>query len=398
MKKKIVSLVGICVLLFAMTACGGKESSTTPTPTKAVEATTTPTQPVEPTAEPTATPTPKPTVTPTPMVTDTYQPGTVTEDSFTSEWMGLRFTRQEGLELGTGEGIEMYATSADGVRVEVYTEPVPEEYLAMPELDYLSVLMENLMDADYKILDQSNDFGGTIGNEYYAGIAMKIEDSAGLKSYVHYVIRKKEARMIVIALTSPNSEQAYNNMLNLLRCFNGYSDEPVVLPEGSFAGNVFQEGVFTENGYENEWMNVRINLPEEATLIKSDTASEDAVFFDAYLGDAAIQFYIFYFGSLNISSAEEYLLQSINYFRIQEQIVTLETEGGLVSYSEETEDSELGGQEYSKGFLEISTPDDITACIDFYGRIKDNYMLFITLMYEKGNEELDMLLRSFSTY
>lgn len=394
MKTKIVSLAGICVLLLAIAACGGKESSTTPTPTKAVETTATPT------AVPTVTPTPTPTFTPTPTpeVQDTYEPGTVTEDSFTSEWMDIRFTRQEGLELGTGDGIEMYAQSADGARVEVYTEPVPVAYLDMPELDYLSVLMDNLMDADYKILDQTQDFGGTIGKEYYAGIAMKIENVAGQKLYVHYVIRKKEARMIIIALTSPNSEQSYNSMYNLLRCFNGYHSDPMILPEGSFGDNVFQAGVFTENGYENEWMNLRITLPEEAILAKWDTVSDDSVGFEMYISEAAIvQFNIFYFGGQNITT-EEYLLQLVNYMRTQRVDVLEGTEGYSVFLSEVAETVELGGQEYSMCFIDITTPEGDIMCIDLYGRLQDNYMVYLAAMHENGSEELDKLLSSFSTY
>ena len=114
------------------------------------------------------------TPTPEPKIKDTYQPGTVTTDSFTSEWMNLSFTRQKGFELGTEDGLEMYARCVDGARVEVYTEPVPEEYMDLSDLDYLSVLMDKLLDADYKILDQSKDFGGNIGTEYYAGINLKV--------------------------------------------------------------------------------------------------------------------------------------------------------------------------------------------------------------------------------
>ena len=241
-------------MTLAMAACGSKENDAVPTPTDAAEATVPPTAEPTSTPKPTATSTPKPTATPTPKVKDTYKPGTVTEDSFTSEWMDLRFTRQAGLLLGTGEGIEMYAQCVDGARVEVYTEPVPEEYRDMSDLDYLSVLMDKLLDADYKILDQSKDFGGNIGTEYYAGINLKVSDDAGKISYRYYVIRKKEAKMVIISLTCPNSDESVNSMFNLLKCFSGYHSEPVILPEGSFGSNIFQAGAFTENGYENEWL------------------------------------------------------------------------------------------------------------------------------------------------
>lgn len=403
MEKKKVILLGVCAMAIFLMACGNKNPGVEPAPTEAVEATVTPTKEPSataiPTTEPTATKAPKPTTTPTPTVKDTYQPGTVNEKSFSSEWMDLRFTRQEDLLLGTAEGIEMYAQCADGARVEVYTEPVPEEYLDMTELDYLTVMMDNLLDADYKILDQSKDVGGNIGTEYYAGINLKVSDAAGKISYRYYVIRKKEAKMIIISMTCPNSDESLNSMFNLLKCFSGYHSEPVILPEGSFGRNIFRAGVFTENGYENEWLNMRITLPEEATLEKREPVSDDSVGFDVYLNDmeSVVQCTIGYFGGMNITT-DEYLLQTLDGLKAYAQFDVMETQGYTIFYDDAAKPSELGGQEYSKISLEVMTPEGFTACSDLYGRIQDNYMVFIMVMYEKGSEDRDKLLGSFGTY
>ncbi|MBR6642434.1 MAG: hypothetical protein IKL28_02090 [Lachnospiraceae bacterium] len=410
MRKKRDSLFFVCLLVIIMAACKNGAEKTVLSPTDAAEATAVPQEMLTPapesaslstpTSTPTLTPTPSPvpTATPTPKVKDTYKPGTLTDDSFSSEWMDLRFTNQPGLLFGTEEGIEMYAQSMYGARVEVYTELIPEEDLDMQDVYYLSLMMDNLLDEDYKIFDQSSDFSSNIGNEHYAGIIMTVADAAGNLSYKGYVVRKKEARMIILSISCPISEVAYNSMVNIVNCFNGYHSEPVVLPEGTFGNNVFQEGVFTENRYENEWINLRITLPEEGILTKNETASVDSVYFDAYINEVACaNFYIFYFGRMQMTTGE-YLLQSINSALAQEQFENMMAQGYTANFSKEVEISELGGQEYEKVFLEITDPNGTVGCVELYAKLQDNYMVFVTMTYEKGSGEREKLLSTFSTY
>ena len=144
---------------------------------------------------------------------------------------------------------------------------------------------------------------------------------------------------------------------------------------------------------------MRITLPEEATLAKRESVSDDSVGFDVYLNDmeSVVQCTIGYFGAMNIT-LDEYLLQTLNGLKAYAQFDVMETQGYTIFCDDVAKPSELGEQEYSKISLEVTTPDGIITCSDLYGRIQDNYMVFIAVMYEKGSEEQDKLLSSFGTY
>jgi hypothetical protein len=338
-----------------------------------------------PTAVPTVTPTPTPTFTPTPTpgVQDTYEPGTVTEDKFTSKWMNLRFTRQKGFELGTEEGLEMYVQSIDGARMEVYTVLLPEEYLEMQEVDYLTVLEEELNKNGFTVTNEPDIIQGLVGKEYFAGVDFLVEDKNGQMSFASFALRKKEARMIILSSSYPYSQSAVKSYNNMLRSFGAYYSNPITLPEEELALVAFDGGVFTENCYENEWLNLRITAPEGTTLAKKDYPVWDSVFgkIEWEAGRLPyIQYWIEYVGN---RTTEECLMESVN--SINSQISGYE-EGWVYVIDEQIRTELLGGQEYKVMTAVLSRPERPDRVDEYYCRVQDGYSVFINFQYESEEQ------------
>jgi len=380
MKNRIVNLVGVCALAIAMIACGNKENNVTPTPTEAVEFTATPT--VAPTVTPT--PTPEPTVTPTPKVKDTYEPGTVTEDKFTSKWMNLRFTRQKGFELGTEDGLEMYAQCIDGARMEIYTELLPEEYLEMQEVDYLTVLEEELKQNGFTVVNKPDIIQGLIGKEYFAGVDFVVEDENGQMSFASFALKKKESRMIIISSTFPYSESAVKSYNNMLRSFGAYYSNPITLPEEELALVSFDSGLFTENCYENKWVNLRITAPERAKLAKNDYPVLDSVYGEIEWEDGRLPYIQYGIDYADNRTTDEYLIEQVNYFNSQ---ISGHEEGWVYVIDEQIKTELLGGQEYKVMTAVLSRPELPDRVDEYYCRVQDKYGIFIMFEYNKESEE-----------
>ena len=385
MKNKLKVMQGVIILAMFMTACGSGVSNTVLPPTEAVEATTAPQETLAPTVQPTATPTPEPTATPTPKVKDTYKQGTLTEDSFTSEWMNLRFTCQKGFELGTAEEIEMYAQCVDGARVEVYTELIPEEYMEMQEVDYLVVLVERLEDSGIKIVGESSVIQGRIGGNYFYGVEIATADEAGKTTFVNFAIRKKEARMIVILSTYPQSTSAYYSYMNLLNSFGGYLSEPVILPEEQLATGAFDAGVFTENGYENEWLNLRITTPEGATLKKEDYPVLDTTYGEIEWESEKLPYITYGIEFAKKRTADAYLTELTDFYKTdlsKEQYVEY-----VYTVDEQIKTELLGGQEYMVMTAVLSRPERADRYEEYYCRVQDNYIIYFHFLYEEELRE-----------
>ncbi len=380
MKNRIVNLAGLCTLLFVMAACGSGENYATPTPTEAVEVT------VMPTAVPTVTPTPTPTFTPTPTprVQDTYEPGTVTEDKFTSKWMNLRFTRQKGFTLGTEEGLEMYVRCVDGTRLEVYTELLPEEHMEMQEVDYLTVLEENLNQNGYTVINEPNIIQGLIGEEYFYGVDFTVEDKNGQMSFASFALRKKEARMIILSSSYPYSQSAVKSYNNMLRSFGAYYSNPITLPEEELALVVFDGGTFTENCYENEWLNLRITAPEGATLAKRDYPILDTVCGDIEWETGRLPYIQYSIEYVDNRIADEHLMETVNYFNSQ---ISGHEEGWVYVINEQIRTEMLGGQEYKVMTAVLSRPELPDRVDEYYCRVQDKYGILIIFEYNKESEE-----------
>jgi len=212
MKNKILKMGMVCVMCMMLAACGKEdknvEPTVAPTATSAPTATEAPTSTPEPTA--TSTPTPKPTE--APVVTDTYVKGTITENGYESEWIGLRFTKPatvfmatqeemdavmlQGLQMMYGEQAaelfdyatmtsvnEMQATWLAGTPVvQIVVEKMPEG--EWTEADYLSAVVTNLNATSqtsglvYTI--DENLYSLELAGQEYIGLATAVDTGAGL--------------------------------------------------------------------------------------------------------------------------------------------------------------------------------------------------------------------------
>ncbi|MBO5176075.1 MAG: hypothetical protein J6C07_01350 [Lachnospiraceae bacterium] len=446
MKKILKVLLGVFLLACLMTACGSKSSEETPTPTVEPTATSTPTpEPTatptpEPTAtptpEPTATPTPEPTATPTPtpeptatptpepLIEDTYAKGTVTEEGFASEWMNLRFTCQPGVIMKTQDELdelmrqnavlmygekaeemlnytalttvtEMMAQYADGANVIVQTERLPLLYLSMSVESYLATVVENLRNSATKptVETAENFYIGQIGGEEYIGLSVAVDYGIGQKVYQDYIARKKESRMIVICITY--TEASEKNAENLILSFGAYDSEPVYLPEIELepTATVFQAGIVTETGYENEWLNMRVTLPEGVNVVNESTATALSLEFAWPYGVPVVQL-------LAEPVTEEDETAESHIAMMKEAFVWLgELQGLTYSFDENLYTVEIGGQEYLDLYMEATTADGIVVYQDYCVRIQDGYYIAIIFSYAEGfDEELAKALNIFSEY
>ena len=263
MKKKLLKTGMVCVMCMMLAACGKADKNVEPTiaPTATAVPTTEPT--VEPTAtstpvptatntptpEPTATstPTPEPTATPIPeptevsVIPDSYVKGTITENGFESEWMGLRFTKpatvimatQEEMDAVMLQGLQMmygeqaaemfdYATMssvnemqatwlAGSPVVQIAVEKMPTA--GWTEIEYLSAVAANLNATSqtsgvlYTI--DENIYSIEIAGQEYFGLATSVDIGADAPIYQDYLVREKDGRMILIAFSYVEAMESY---------------------------------------------------------------------------------------------------------------------------------------------------------------------------------------------
>jgi len=391
MKHKLNMVFVAFMLTVFMAACGNGVANTVLPPTEAVEATTTPQETLAPTVQPTATetPTPEPTATeapePTeiPVVKDTYEYGVITEIGYASTWCDLRFTTQPGMDFGTQEGLEMYAQCVDGARVEIRTDVLPEEYLELSETDYLGVLVDELLKGAGNSSETMLNIGAIFGNEYTVG-SVWIEDADGRGWDYDFFLRKKESRMIVVTLKVPSvSRGGYRSAENLIYCIGNYDSDPVYLPEERWSHLNFEPGTFTENGYENEWLNLRITVPEGATLLKYDSVMQDAIGTGIEWETNGLPFIGYFIEYSNNKTAEECINDSVEHYKS----VSLEYDGWVYSDDGPMKTELLGGQEYIVKKMILSRPDRADRYEEYYCRIQDNYIVYFEFLYEDESRE-----------
>lgn len=282
--KKILKVGMLVACVLFLTACGRNEAAeiptitskpkltiidpATPTPTltleqgdlpEAQELTPTP----EPTSEPTSTPkptatpkptpksTPKPTATPVPTKAEklSYKKGTLTENSFKSEWMGLKFAVPKGVimssqeeldetmrlieEATTGKEIEgalnyeelslVYEMNLvwqdNGLILQMLVERVPEsatiddylegmeEELRLIEESGLTYIVDDQLYSEEIGGKKFSNFGYTV---YYEEVGMRQEN----------YLRKQDDRIIVISIMC--QEGTEDSIPELLDCFTAY--------------------------------------------------------------------------------------------------------------------------------------------------------------------------------
>lgn len=289
MKRKRVKLgvLAVCGMIFA--ACGSAErqenpqitnkpkpliiEAATPTPTLTVEQeeipkvseVPSPTEmlapTVTPTNKPTPTPTPtskveatkKPTATPVPTKQEStsYEKGVLTENSFKSKWMGLRFTSPDGVELSTQEELDktmrllaealygetpvgaldyeklsvVFELSAvwqdEGVLMQVMVEKLTqesatvEEYVAQMK-EEVSVLGENGLTY---IMDDKL-YSEMIGGKEFSNFGYTTYAAEGVGLRQENYLRKQDDRIILISIMCEDGEE--ESISRLLNAFSAY--------------------------------------------------------------------------------------------------------------------------------------------------------------------------------
>lgn len=443
MKKKLRLLLAVGMLAMLFAACGNaggeeiptptmepvsvptSEPTATSTPTPEPTATSTPTPTPEPTATSTPTPEPTATFTPTPtpeLLGNTYKKGTVTVDGFVSEWMNLRFTCQPGVTMSTQEELDevmrqgaalMYGDSADavldyaalttvtemmakyanGANVIIQTEQLPVLYLSLSEQEYLSILVQNLKNsaAQPEVVTGENFYTMDFGGEQYTGISLGVDYGFGQMVYQEYIVRKKESRMIVMALTY--TDVSVEHAKNLLASFGAFDSEPVYLPEIAEVPTSLQPGTITETGYENEWLNMRFTLPEGVSVTDEGTADTLSISFSWTLGVPVVQI-------LAESVTEEGETAESHLAMMKEAFQWLgDLQGLTYTFDENLYVVEIGGQEYLDLSMKAETADGEVILQEYCVRIQDGYYVAIVFSYTEGfEEELSAALDAFSQY
>lgn len=276
MKNKILKTGMVCVMCMMLAACGKADKNVEPTvaptatsaptateaptstPTPEPTATPTPEPTATPTPEPTATPTPEPTATPTveptkaPVIPDSYVKGTITENGFESEWMGLRFTKPATAIMATQE--QMDAVMLQGLQA-MYGEQAAEmfDYATMSSVNemqaawlagypvvqvvvekmpmagfteevYLSAVVENLNATSeisgYVYTFDEELYSVELAGQEYIGLATSVDAGVGVTIYQDYLVREKDGRMILIAFTYIDAMESY--VEEALAAFSAY--------------------------------------------------------------------------------------------------------------------------------------------------------------------------------
>lgn len=225
------------------------EATATPTPEPVATATPKPTPKATSTPKPTAKPTSTPTPVPTKAATDSYEKGTLTENEFYSEWMGLQFVAPEGAEMiaqeeldetmclieeslrgeeydgsldynnffivyemelvWQDEGMQMSVIVekvSDSVTVEDYAEQMQEELHLIEESGLTYTVDDNL----YSEIIGDKEFFNFGYTTYYDEIGMRQEN----------YLRKQGNRMILISITC--EDYMVDNLPMLLDEFEAY--------------------------------------------------------------------------------------------------------------------------------------------------------------------------------
>ena len=442
MKKKLMMLVSVSLLMLLLVACGGEKGGEIPTPTVEPTATSTPTPTPEPTATSTPTPTPEPTATSTPTPTpeptatstptpapeeqDTYAKGTITETGFESEWLNLRFTLQEDMYMRTqaeldalmqqsanlmygdeaGEKLdyaklttvtEMMAQCINGANVIVQVESLPLLYSAMTVEQYLAVVVDNLKNsnAGWDVQTGENFYFVEIGGEKYIGLSAMVDYGGGAYVGQEYLARKIGNRVASIVISY--GDGAMENAKRLVACFGGFDSDPVYLPAQTETPGVeptkapaegsteFSEGVTTDSGYENEWMNLRFTTPEGAILIPEETGDGILMYAEWPDGVPVVQI---------IVEQTEGAMTEVDFLN---QLVT--TFDSSYIYDENLYLVPLGGQEFTDLKVAVPVAEDAYVYQEFCVKAKGEYMLAVIFTYAEGYEaEIADAVNAFAPY
>lgn len=359
---------------------------------------------------------------PTP-IPDTYEVGVLTENSYESEWINLRFTATEGVTMATRKEIEdmlplgalvMYGETSDedlekltktleiemlaeyegGGNVLVQTEALPAGYEYVSETNYANSMIYNLNNAaNLTYTVDSELYTIELGGETYIGFSSMAEGANGQVVYQEYLLRKKETRMISIVISY--DEDTMESAQYLVSLFGSYDSEPTVEPKETSGEteDLFQAGVVTEAGYENEWLGLKVTLPEGVTSLDESVEKEISLEWTWAYGIPIVQ--------LMVEKADEEETSAEAHLELmKEAFLTLgQMKGMNYAFDETLYTLEIGGQEYLDLFMEIETDDGVVVYQDYCARVQDGYVVAVIFSYAEGFEtELKEALNAFQPY
>lgn len=358
---------------------------------------------------------------PTP-IPDTYVMGTLTENSFASEWIDLRFTATENVDMLTreemaglseaGAGLmfgedaesrveaakqtlvfEMMAKHKEGSNTLVQVEILPEGYEEMMEEAYLALLMIDLDNAaNIEYVYDDTLYAVEIGGETYIGFSAAGDYGTGEYLYQEYMVRKKEGRMITVILTYEKDTIA--NAQYLFSLYSSYDSVPVVepteTPEPTEAPAVepadSKAGIITDTGYENAWAGFRYILPEGARIVPEEM----------------------YDGTILYVEWSEYGIPVVQIVKeeLEEPMTEEEFFGELVANFDSTYiydgtlyTVELGGQEFIYMAVAVNRGDDVYIYQDFCVQAREECIIAVVFTYMDGFEtEINAMINGFSPY
>ena len=467
-------LLVVCMLVVLFAACANSGGAAVPAPTveptsaPALEptATFTPTSTPEPTAtftptstpEPTATstPTPEPTSTPTPTPLEipvyqenpSYQKGNVTENSFESEWMNLRFTVQKDMYMFTqaeldalmqqsanlmygdeaGEKLdyaklttvtEMRAQCMGGAVVTVCTEKLPVLYYNTTAEQYLAAVIYNLQNQGTAVIESVGDFfTEEFAGEEYTCVQINLDYGVGYGISMEYMVRKVDTSFVGIVFTYA-TEYLAEGAQNLKRAFGSFNSEPVVLPEPTPYPSTYVMGTLSDASYESKWLNLRFDATEEVILPGRDEMEEmvpfgvTMIYGDqaGYLVDVTKQsvFYemmALHIGGGNVLVQTEKLAPGCENLSVEDYLVIVMNQlkmAANVSYTidETLYKVEVAGEKYL-GFSTITDSFGEKTYQEFLCRKKENMFISLILTYQNDSamdnvEYLLSLLKEYDT-
>jgi len=233
------------------------EEGELPTPTEGISITETPEsvpeEPVtpEPTPSPELTATPKPTPSPEPTkeVTRSYEKGALTAGEFKSEWMGLKFTSEKGMELSSQKELDdimrlteeavsekeidgplnykdlslVYEMSLvwqdKGLTMQVMVEKMADG--AATEQDYVAALRDELVlleESGFTYIVDDKTYSETIGGKEFSNFGYTTYFGSDVSLHQENYIRKQGDRMILISIMGETEE----GMQELVEQFKSY--------------------------------------------------------------------------------------------------------------------------------------------------------------------------------
>lgn len=235
-KKLVCCLIALALACTALAGCSSQEASLSALASKDVAISPQPTATLAPTPEPTATPAPTSTAAPV----SAFRPGELSENGYTSTWLGLQFTAPKGMIMMTEEQMlqaaqagqqtlyggdaqelleqsglstsyEMLCLSPEGNSVNILVETTP---IALTENQYLTLSqtqLENALGTQGEVTfgeTQEREIGGVL----FTGLPYRVrhvqEDGTEVQMEIIAFVKCIDVHTVVMTVTSVTPDGA----------------------------------------------------------------------------------------------------------------------------------------------------------------------------------------------